>query len=51
MRTLAKELVGLNPEVIVGATTPAVAALVQETMFMQVIDPLGGARSHPSHRD
>ena len=46
MRTLARELVGLKPELIVGMTTPAVAALVQETktipiVFAGIIDPVG----------
>jgi len=40
MRTLARELVGLKPELIVGMTTPAVAALVQETKTI-IIDPVG----------
>jgi putative ABC transport system substrate-binding protein len=42
----AKELIDLKPDVIVGATTPGVAALLRETstiaiVFMQVADPLG----------
>jgi putative ABC transport system substrate-binding protein len=42
----AKELVTLNPDVIVGYTTPSVAALRQETdtipiVFVQVSDPIG----------
>jgi putative ABC transport system substrate-binding protein len=46
MRTLAKELVGLKPDLIVGMTTPAVAALVQETktipiLFASIVDPVG----------
>jgi hypothetical protein len=46
MRTLARELVGLKPELIVGMTTPAVAALVEETktipiVFAGIVDPVG----------
>jgi ABC-type uncharacterized transport system substrate-binding protein len=46
MRPFAKELVELKPDLIVAVTTPAVAALLQETrtipiVFVQVIDPLG----------
>ena len=46
MQTFAKELVELKPELIVGVTTPAVAALVQETktipiVFASIVDPLG----------
>ena len=46
MRAFAKELVELKPDLIVGVTTPAVAALRQETrtipiVFVQVVDPLG----------
>src|SRR5262249_56400438 len=46
MRPLARELVGLKPELIVGMTTPAVAALVQETktipiVFAGIVDPVG----------
>jgi putative tryptophan/tyrosine transport system substrate-binding protein len=42
----AKELIGLNPDVIFAATTPAVAALVRQTrtipiVFVQVGDPVG----------
>jgi putative tryptophan/tyrosine transport system substrate-binding protein len=45
-RTLARELVELKPELIVGMTTPAVAALVNETktipiVFAGIIDPVG----------
>ena len=45
-RTLARELVELRPELIVGMTTPAVAALVEETktipiVFAGVVDPVG----------
>jgi putative ABC transport system substrate-binding protein len=44
--TLAKELVGLQPDVIVGYTTPAVLALRKETssipvVFVQISDPIG----------
>jgi putative tryptophan/tyrosine transport system substrate-binding protein len=46
VETLAKELVGLQPEVIVGYSTPAVLALRKETstipiVFVQVSDPIG----------
>src|SRR5262245_32803160 len=46
MRTFAKELVELKPELIVGMTTPATAALVEETktipiVFASIVDPLG----------
>src|SRR5262245_30207815 len=46
MRAYAKELVESKPDLIVGMTTPAVAALVQETrsipiVFVQVVDPVG----------
>ena len=45
MRPFAKELVELKPDLIVAATTPAVAALMQESqtvpiVFVQVVDPL-----------
>src|SRR5262245_45456297 len=44
--TLARELVELKPELIVGMTTPAVAALVKETktipiVFAGIVDPVG----------
>jgi len=44
MRTFAKELVELKPDLIVGMTTPAVAALVEETktipiVFASIVDP------------
>jgi putative ABC transport system substrate-binding protein len=46
MRALAKELVGLQPDLIVGQTTPVVAALRRETttipiVFVTVSDPVG----------
>jgi putative ABC transport system substrate-binding protein len=46
MRTFARELIELKPDLIVGMTTPAVAALVQETqsipiLFVNIVDPLG----------
>jgi putative ABC transport system substrate-binding protein len=46
VRLFAKELVGLNPDVLVGITTPATAALQSETktvpiVFAMVSDPLG----------
>ena len=56
IRTLAKELVDLRPDVIVAQGTPAVAALVRETqtipiVFANVADPVGsgfvGSLAHP----
>jgi putative ABC transport system substrate-binding protein len=46
MQTFAKELVDLKPDLIVGQTTPVVAALQRETMtipivFIIVSDPVG----------
>src|ERR1700738_1507420 len=46
MRTLAKELVAKQPDLIVGHTTPVVAALQHETsaipiVFVSVSDPVG----------
>jgi putative ABC transport system substrate-binding protein len=46
MQAFAKELVGLNPDLIVGQTTPVVAALTRETraipiVFVTVSDPVG----------
>ena len=46
MRKFARELIDLKPDLIVGMTTPAVAALVQETniipiLFVNIVDPLG----------
>lgn len=46
IRSFAKELVGLRPDVILGQSTPVVAALVQETqtipiVFVNVADPIG----------
>lgn len=46
MRALARELIELRPDVIVGMTTPAVTALVNETktipiVFVNIVDPLG----------
>lgn len=46
MRVFAKELVGLGPDLIVASTTPATAALHQETrtlpiVFVTVSDPVG----------
>jgi ABC-type uncharacterized transport system substrate-binding protein len=46
MRALAKELIELRPDLIVGMTTPAVTALVNETktipiVFVNIVDPLG----------
>src|SRR6516162_2928643 len=45
-RTLARELVELKPELIIGMTTPAVAALVKEAktipiVFAGIVDPVG----------
>lgn len=56
MRGFAKELVGLRPDLIVASTTPATAALHQETrtlpvVFVTVSDPVGAGfvatLSHP----
>jgi ABC-type uncharacterized transport system substrate-binding protein len=46
MRAFARELIDLKPDLIVGMTTPAVAALMQETntvpiLFVNIVDPLG----------
>jgi ABC transporter substrate binding protein len=46
MRAFARELIDLKPDLIVGITTPAVAAVVQETntipiLFVNIVDPLG----------
>jgi len=46
MRTLAKELVDLRPNAILGVTTPVIAALTRETrtisiVFTGVSDPIG----------
>ena len=46
VQLFAKELVGLNPDVLVSITTPATAALQSETktvpiVFAHVSDPLG----------
>src|SRR5215813_5242463 len=46
MRTLAKELVDLRPDAILGATTPVVGALARDTspisiVFTSVSDPIG----------
>jgi len=46
MLSLAKELAGLNPDVIIGHSTPVVAALLQTTrtipiVFVVVSDPVG----------
>jgi putative ABC transport system substrate-binding protein len=47
MRTLAKELVDLRPNAILGSTTPVVGALARETktisiVFTSISDPIGG---------
>jgi putative ABC transport system substrate-binding protein len=46
VKALAKELVALNPDVLIGITTPATAALQHETktipiVFASVSDPIG----------
>ena len=46
MRTLAKELVDLRPDAILGVTTPVIGALARETrtipiVFTSVSDPIG----------
>jgi len=46
IRSFAKELVALRPDLIVGQSTPVVVALVQETqtipiVFLNVADPVG----------
>ena len=46
IRTFAKELVELSPEILVGYATPSVVALQQETrsipiVFLSVTDPVG----------
>jgi putative ABC transport system substrate-binding protein len=46
VRALAKELVGLSPDIIVGYATPSVLALQRETrsipiVFLSVTDPVG----------
>jgi putative ABC transport system substrate-binding protein len=46
MVAFATELIDLKPELIIGVTTPAVTALVQETktipiLFVNIVDPLG----------
>jgi len=47
MRTLAKELIGLRPDAIVGQTTPVSVALARETQSIPIVlagiaDPVGG---------
>jgi putative tryptophan/tyrosine transport system substrate-binding protein len=47
MRTLAKELVDLRPDAIVGHTTPVIGALARETRTIPIVlagiaDPIGG---------
>jgi putative ABC transport system substrate-binding protein len=49
MRTFAKELIQLQPDVMLGITTPATAALQRETrripiVFVIVSDPVGSER-------
>jgi putative ABC transport system substrate-binding protein len=57
MRTLAKELVDLRPDLIFGQTTPAITALARATqtipiVFVLVSDPIGSgfaaSLAHPS---
>ena len=48
MRTLAKELVDLRPDAILGVTTPVIGALARETrtipiVFAGVSDPIGSS--------
>jgi len=52
MRTHAKELNGLAPDILVAESTPATAALRQEArvpiVFLQVANPMGrGLRCKP----
>jgi len=55
MRTLAKELVDLRPDAILGVTTPVISALAHETrtipiVFAGVSDPIGsGFAANPAH--
>ena len=57
VKALAKELVGLSPDIIVGYATPSVLALQRETrsipiVFLSVTDPVGqglvATLAHPS---
>jgi putative tryptophan/tyrosine transport system substrate-binding protein len=46
MRAFARELIELRPDLILGMTTPAMTALVEETktipiLFVNIVDPLG----------
>jgi len=46
MRAFARELIELKPDLVLGMTTPAVTALVEETktipiLFVNIVDPLG----------
>jgi putative ABC transport system substrate-binding protein len=50
IRSLAKELVDLRPDMIVGQSTPVVVALARETqtipiVFLNVADPIGSGSS------
>jgi putative ABC transport system substrate-binding protein len=50
IRTFAKELVELSPDIIVGYGTPVILALQQETrsipiLFLSITDPVGRALS------
>ena len=52
-RALARELVGLQPDIILVGSTPATAALQRETrtipiVFANVVDPVASARSRRS---
>src|SRR5215467_10417016 len=55
MRMLAKELVEMRPDAILGVTTPVVGALAHETttisiVFTSVSDPIGsGFAANPAH--
>jgi ABC-type uncharacterized transport system substrate-binding protein len=46
MREFARELIELKPDLVLGMTTPALTALVEETktipiLFVNIVDPLG----------
>ena len=55
IRTLAKELVELAPDILVAYAAPSVVALQQETrsipiVFLSVTDPVGQGPTHAQHR-
>ena len=55
MRTFAKELVSLQPDVILTQSTPVTAALKRETstipiVFVAVADPVGSGKPVPARR-